>query len=101
MWICEQTVPAGATVTVEGRVKMNAKAVGKQMRMEVHVADEVFVRFCATVARPIIPRILAGVAASAGVLTGAAVGPSVGWMFGIAVILAGFIPALILAISEG
>lgn len=96
------TVKPGETATVAARVRMNARAVGKQVRRAVHLTDEVVVRFSAKVTCSVVPNIVAAVAVVGGIVVGGILAVTVGWFFGAAVAVAGVVVAgVFLATREG
>jgi len=82
VWVRRQTVQPGATVPLVGRVKMNARTVGKQVRAAVQLADEAVVRFSAQVVRLRVPLIISGLLAVGGVAGGIALGATGSWTLG-------------------
>lgn len=100
VWVRRHTVQPGTTAVVPGRVRMNAKGAGRRARATAPVTDETVVRFDATVARPLTPRILAAVAVAGGVAVGGVLGATVGWLFGAAVAVAGIVACVLLVVNE-
>jgi hypothetical protein len=96
VWVGKQTVAPGATATLPIRVKLHSRALGKEVRAAVHLADEAVVRLTATVARPLAPRVVVLVAVVGGVLGGVGLGLSVGWVFGVTVAVAGLVACRVL-----
>jgi hypothetical protein len=101
VWIRKQTIPPGMTAVVAGRVKLNSRVIGKHVQTAVDLTDDVFVRFSAQVVRPLLPRILAALAATCGILAGLILGTTVGWFFGITVALAGLVAGGVVLATEG
>jgi hypothetical protein len=102
VWVRRQRVEPGTTATVAGRVRMNAKGIGKKVRATVRPAEEATLRLTATVGRPVVPRVIAAVAGVGGVAAGAALGATLGWFFGVAVAVAGVVAAVVfLRVGEG
>lgn len=102
VWLERQSVRPGETVTLAGRVRLNAKGAGKQVRATATLTDGTAALFTATVTRSRLPRVAAALAAGFGLVGGGMLGSSVGWFFGGAVAVAGFVVAgVFLATAEG
>jgi hypothetical protein len=101
VWVRRQTVQPGATVPLVGRVKMNARTVGKQVRAAVRLADETVVRFSAQVVRLRVPLIISGLLAVGGVAGGIALGATGSWALGgIVAVFSLIYGGVILALSK-
>lgn len=79
VWVRKATVRPGAAVTLTGRVRVNAEQIGQQLGTTVRLGHGVELRFTATVAAPIMPKILAVTAAIGGMLVGGAAVVAFGW----------------------
>jgi hypothetical protein len=82
-------VRPGAAVTLIGRARVNAEQVGQQVSTTVGLGHGVRLRFTATVAAPIMPKVLAVATAAGGVLVGGAAVVAVGWWLGVPLALLG------------
>ena len=89
VWVRRATVKPGETVTLAGRVRVNARQPDKQVRALVPLADEATVRFVAQVVAPLLPKILAVTAATGGLIAGGALSVAVGWAVGVPVAILG------------
>jgi hypothetical protein len=61
LWLFPHYLEPGETATVTGRVRMNARAIGREVRATFHLADLVSVALVARVGRRVWPRIAAGI----------------------------------------
>ncbi|MCE9565412.1 MAG: hypothetical protein K8U57_25595 [Planctomycetes bacterium] len=100
VWVRKLTVQPATGETLSLRVRLNARVIGKQVRAVVPLAHEASVRFTAVVARPMMPRIAAGLAVTTGLILGGLLGSSVGWLVGGAVAIAGFVVAAVLLTTD-
>ena len=89
-WLRPATVRPGERVTLAGRVRVNAKQTGEPVRAIISLADEVTIRFVAQVVRPRLPRVLAVLAASGGLVAGSSLTVAVGYWLGVPVGCLGF-----------
>jgi hypothetical protein len=91
VWVRRLAVKPGETATLFCRVKLNARTIGRRVHAVMALADQASVVFSATVARPLRLRVVAGLAVVVGLTVGGALGATVGWVLGVALMVIGVV----------
>jgi hypothetical protein len=89
IWIRRQTIQPGATVPLVGRVRMNSRAIGRQVASAVRISDETVVQFAALTGYKRTTRILTTLSGVTGVAAAAAFWVTGNWLMGVLVALFG------------
>jgi hypothetical protein len=89
VWVRRATVKPGERVTVAGRVRVNSRQIDRAVRTLVPLADELVVECMAKVVAPVMPKVLAGLAASGGLIAGCALTVAVEWWLGLPLAILG------------
>jgi hypothetical protein len=89
IWIRRQTVQPGATVPLVGRVKINSRAIEKQLAFTVKIAEDTTVQLSARVGRRRNLRILSTLSGVTSLSAGAAFWATESWLVGLLVAVFG------------